>query len=170
MPSQSPVAAHLFALPGTPGACGEKGRSRQCRACFLRKRRSGALPRTAAEDETPAAVNGRRSMERLRDFRPWIHAAIRHLHFAGFDGEAYVLAAALEGAYGSALEMVEAIGGAVLRVERALGADIPEEVGAAFRCAHDEVSRTLAALQAAAARSVPRSLPPDGGLATCCSS
>lgn len=131
--------------------------------------RSPAAHRGRGRDPREA-VNGRRSMERLRDFRPWIHAAIRHLHFAGFDGEAYVLAAALEGAYGSALEMVEAIGGAVLRVERALGADIPEEVGAAFRCAHDEVSRTLAALQAAAARSVPRSLPPDGGLATCCSS
>ena len=86
-------------------------------------------------------------MENLRDFRPDLHAAIRYLHGAGFDGEAYVLAAAMEGAYGTALEMVQAIGGAVLRVERALGEDLPKEVHAVFQRALEEVSRAVVALQ-----------------------
>ena len=85
-------------------------------------------------------------MHNLRDFRPDLHAAIGDLHRAGFDGEAYVLAASMEGAYSSALEMVQAIHAAVLRVERALGADIPREVSAAFQCALAEVARVVAAL------------------------
>lgn len=85
-------------------------------------------------------------MHNLRDFRPDLRAAIEQLHRAGFDGEAWVLAAALEGAYSSALEMVQAIAGAVRRIESALGSDVPREVGAAFQRALGEVSRVVAAL------------------------
>jgi hypothetical protein len=85
-------------------------------------------------------------MHDLRDFRPDLHSAIEHLHLAGYDGEAYVLAASMEGAYVTALEMVSAIGGAVLRVERALGADIPREVQSAFQRAMTEVRKAIPAL------------------------
>lgn len=82
-------------------------------------------------------------MHDLRDFRPDLQSAIEQLHLAGFDGEAYVLASSMEGAYGTALEMVSAIGGAVLRVERALGADIPREVHSAFQRAMAEVRKAI---------------------------
>lgn len=85
-------------------------------------------------------------MHDLRDFRPDLQSAIEQLHLAGFDGEAYVLAASLEGAYATALEMVSAIGGAVLRVEHALGADIPREVQSAFQRAMAEVRKAVPAL------------------------
>jgi hypothetical protein len=85
-------------------------------------------------------------MHNLRDFRPDLHCAIEQLHIAGFDGEAYVLAASMEGAYGTALEMLSAIGGAVLRVERALGSDIPGEVQSAFQRALTEVRKAIPAL------------------------
>ena len=85
-------------------------------------------------------------MHNLRDFRPDLHAAIECLHIAGFDGEAYVLAASMEGAYSSALEMLSAIGGAVLRVERGLGPNIPDEVEAAFQRALTEVRKAVPAL------------------------
>ena len=85
-------------------------------------------------------------MHDLRDFRPDLQSAIEQLHLAGFDGEAYVLAASMEGAYVTALEMVSAIGGAVLRVERALGADIPREVQSAFQRAMAEVRKAVPAL------------------------
>jgi len=85
-------------------------------------------------------------MHNLRDFRPDLQAAIEQLHVAGFDGEAYVLAASMEGAYGTALEMLSAIGGAVLRVEKFLGPDIPGEVQAAFQRALIEVRKALPAL------------------------
>jgi hypothetical protein len=110
-------------------------------------------------------------MHDLRDFRPDLHAAIGDLHRAGFDGEAYVLAASMEGAYSSALEMVQAIRAAVLRVERALGADIPREVSAAFQCALAEVARVVTALtslNADTARSALVGTPPE--LARCSSS
>ena len=86
------------------------------------------------------------SMHDLRDFRPDLQSAIEQLHLAGYDGEAYVLAASMEGAYATALEMVAAIGGAVLRVEQALGADIPREVQSAFRRAMAEVRKAVPAL------------------------
>jgi hypothetical protein len=86
-------------------------------------------------------------MQNLRDFRPDLHAAIGSLHRAGFDAEGYVLAAAMEGAYGSALEMAQAIGHAVLRVERVLGEDIPTEVRRTFADATAEVARVVAALR-----------------------
>lgn len=82
-------------------------------------------------------------MHNLRDFRPDLRTAIDHLHEAGFDGEAYVLAAALEGAYDSALEMLSAIGSAVLRVERGLGTSLPIEVRAAFQRSLVEVRKAL---------------------------
>lgn len=85
-------------------------------------------------------------MQNPRDFRPVLRDAIGGLHRAGFDGHAYVLTAAMEGAYGTSLEMVQAIRGAVLRVERALGEDIPREVRLAFQGALAEVTRVLAAL------------------------
>lgn len=85
-------------------------------------------------------------MHNLRDFRPDLQSAIESLHIAGFDGEAYVLAASMEGAYGTALEMVSAIGGAVLRVERSLGSDLPEDVQTAFRRAMTEVRKAVPAL------------------------
>ena len=85
-------------------------------------------------------------MHDLRDFRPDLQSAIEQLHLAGFDGEAYVLAASMEGAYATALEMVSAIGGAVLRVERALGADIPRDVKSAFQRAMAEVRKAVPAL------------------------
>ncbi|HEX6927104.1 MAG TPA: hypothetical protein VF167_16895 [Longimicrobiaceae bacterium] len=87
-------------------------------------------------------------MHNLRDFRPDVRLAIEQLHRAGFDGEAYVLASALEGAYSSALEMVQAIAGAVRRVERTLGADAPREVRASFRRALEEVARVVVVLGA----------------------
>lgn len=85
-------------------------------------------------------------MHNLRDFRPDVRLAIEQLHRAGLDGEAYVLASALEGAYSSALEMVQAIAGAVRRVDRTLGADAPREVRASFRRTLDEVARVVAVL------------------------
>lgn len=85
-------------------------------------------------------------MHNLRDFRPDLRAAIDHLHRAGFDGEAWVIAAALEGAYGSALEMVQSIAGAVRRVEGALGSELPGDVATAFQRALEEVSRVVMAL------------------------
>lgn len=85
-------------------------------------------------------------MQNLRDFRPDLRAAVGSLHQAGYDGEAYVLAAAMEGAYASALEMAQAIGNAVRRVERTLGSDIPMDVAAAFQRSLAEVGRVVAAL------------------------
>lgn len=82
-------------------------------------------------------------MHNLRDFRPDLRTAIDHLHEAGFDGEAYVLTAALEGAYASAHEMLSAIGSAVLRVERGMGPALPSEVKAAFQRALLEVRKAL---------------------------
>lgn len=110
-------------------------------------------------------------MHDLRDFRPDLRAAIGVLHRAGFDGEAYVLAASMEGAYGSALEMVQAIRAAVIRVERALGADLPREASAAFQHALAEVARVVAALTSLNGSSAPSALadtPPE--LARCPSS
>jgi hypothetical protein len=110
-------------------------------------------------------------MHDLRDFRPDLRGAIGCLHHAGFDGEAYVLASAMEGAYASSLEMVQAIGAAVLRVERALGADLPAEVGHAFRAILAEVARAAAALAALNRR--PADQPPGEAaqvLAACSSS
>lgn len=103
-------------------------------------------------------MTGTPVMHNLRDFRPDLHAAIGYLHGAGFDGEAYVIAAALQGAYGTALEMVQAIRAAVLRVEHARGAELPGEVTAAFGRALAEVARVVAALTPlnAAPASVPR--------------
>lgn len=85
-------------------------------------------------------------MQNPRDFRPDLRAAIGSLHRAGFDGHAYVLAAAMEGAYGTSLEMVQAIRAAVLRVERALGEEIPNEARSAFQSALSEVARVLTAI------------------------
>lgn len=85
-------------------------------------------------------------MQNLRDFRPDLRAAIGTLHRAGYDGEAYVLAASLEGAYSTALEMAQAIRAAALRVDRALGADLPAEARAALQGALAEVARVVAAL------------------------
>lgn len=89
--------------------------------------------------------------ERLRDFRPELRSAVERLHRAGFDGEAYVLMAAMEGAYGSALEMVRAIGGAVTRVQRSLGGAAPVEVRAALEAVLREIGRMAAALAPAPA-------------------
>lgn len=85
-------------------------------------------------------------MHDLRDFRPDLHVAIEYLHLAGFFGEAHVLAASMQGAYGTALEMLGAIGGAVLRVERGLGAELPTEVQAVFQSALAEVRKAVPGL------------------------
>lgn len=85
-------------------------------------------------------------MQNLRDFRPDLRAAIGSLHRAGYDGEAYVLAKSLEGAYTTALEMVQAIRAAVLRVDRTLGADLPGEARAALQGVLADVTRVMAAL------------------------
>src|SRR5690606_20600815 len=116
-----------------------------------------AVARTAAHEHTScASPHLRRSevtasrthqgMHDLRDFRPDLRGAIGSLHRAGFDGEAYVLAVALEGAYESALDMAQAIGGAVLRVQRALEGELPDDARAALQSAHTEVVRVVAAL------------------------
>lgn len=85
-------------------------------------------------------------MHDLRDFRPDLMTAIEHLHTAGFDGEAYVIAASLEGAYGTSLDMLAAIGAAVLRVERGLGTDIPPQVRDAFGRALTEMRKAIPSL------------------------
>src|SRR5690606_35327970 len=89
---------------------------------------------------------GPQPMHNLRDFRPDVRDACEELRRSGFDREAYVLIASMEGAYSTALEMLQAIGGAVLRVERALGAELPGDVSAAFQRALAEVARVVAAL------------------------
>lgn len=80
-----------------------------------------------------------------------------------------MLIASMAGAYGTALEMVQAIGGAVLRVQRALGTEPPAEVSAAFQRALDEVARVVAALTSAEAAS-PVALPSAPAGTTPCSS
>ena len=84
--------------------------------------------------------------ERLRDFRPELRVAIDRLQRAGFVGEAYVLTAAMEGAYGSALEMVRAIGAAVTRVQRSVGGAAPVDVLAALEAVLREIGRMVIAL------------------------
>lgn len=101
--------------------------------------------------------------ERLRDFRPELRTAIARLHGAGFDGEAYVLAAAMEGAYGSALEMVRSIGGAVIRVQRSLGGAAPVDVRAALEAVLREIGRMVVVLTPPAAElAAPISMPVCG--------
>lgn len=85
-------------------------------------------------------------MHDLRDFRPDLYMAIEYLHLAGFFGEAHVLAASMQGAYGTASEMLGAIGDAVLRVERGLGAEIPGEVRAVFQSTLAEVRKAVPGL------------------------
>lgn len=84
--------------------------------------------------------------ERLRDFRPELRVAIDRLHGAGFIREAYVLTAAMEGAYGSSLEMVRAIGAAVARVQGSLGGAAPVDVRAALEAVLREIGRMVVAL------------------------
>jgi hypothetical protein len=82
----------------------------------------------------------------LRDFRPDLRSAIDQLREAGYYGEAFVLTAALEGAYRTASEMVGGIGGAVLRVERRLGANLPVHVVATLDSVLDEIRKVCPAL------------------------
>ena len=105
-----------------------------------------AFPGDDAETAGPSSTHVLLPMHNLRDFRPDLHSAIDQLHFAGFDGEAYVLAASMEGAYATAVEMLAAIGGAVLRVERGLGTEAPLEVKAAFQRALAEVRKAVPSL------------------------
>jgi hypothetical protein len=85
-------------------------------------------------------------MHDFRDFRPELRGAIEQLSDAGFYGEAFVLTAALEGAYASASDMVSGIGDAVLRVERSLGSHIPGEVGHSFERVLTEIRKVCPAL------------------------
>ena len=91
-----------------------------------------------------------RMNEGLRDFRPELRAAIERLHRAGFDPEAYVLTASLEGAYGSALEMVRSIGGAVARVHRSVSGVAPVEISGALEAMLREIGEVAAVLTPAA--------------------
>lgn len=102
--------------------------------------------------------------DRLRDFRPDLRAAVERLHRAGFDAEAYVLAASLEGAYGSALEMVRSIGGAVARVQRSLAGAAPGEICVALEVMLREIGDVVTALSPAmvAEVSTPALLPACG--------
>lgn len=85
-------------------------------------------------------------MRDFRDFRPDLRGAIGQLSDAGFYGEAFVLTAALQGAYPSASEMVNGIGDAVLRVERRLGPEIPDGVEEAFDGVLREIRKVCPAL------------------------
>ena len=85
-------------------------------------------------------------MHDLRDFRPDLRSAIDQLRDAGYYGEAFVLAAALEGAYSTASEMVGGIGDAVLRVERRLGVRIPVRVETTLDSVLDEIRKVCPAL------------------------
>jgi hypothetical protein len=85
-------------------------------------------------------------MDDFRDFRPELRGAIDQLSDAGFYGEAFVLTAALEGAYSTASEMVNGIGDAVLRVERSLGPHMPDHVGSSFDRVLTEIRKVCPAL------------------------
>jgi len=82
----------------------------------------------------------------LRDFRPELRTAIDELRDAGYTDEAFVLTASMEGAYCTAAEMLDGIGGAVLRMERRLGPDVPADVDRAFDHTLAEIRKVLPAL------------------------
>lgn len=101
----------------------------------------------AATLETPdEGAPMRVPLNNLRDFRPELRSAIDQLRDAGFHSEAFVLTASMEGAYCTATEMLGGIGGAVLRMERRLGPEVPSGVTAAFTHALDEIRKVLPAL------------------------
>jgi hypothetical protein len=89
---------------------------------------------------------GRERASSIRDFRPELRSAVEHLRDAGYHREAFVLIASMEGAYCTATEMLGGIGGAVLRMERRLGPEVPTEVSAAFAHALTEIRKVLPAL------------------------
>lgn len=101
---------------------------------------------TASYERAHPEEPGRERISTIRDFRPELRSAVEHLREAGYHREAFVLTASMEGAYCTATEMLGGIGGAVLRMERRLGPEVPSEVSTAFDHALTEIRKVLPAL------------------------
>lgn len=93
---------------------------------------------TACPDAPP-----REPVQSIRDFRPELRSAIDLLSEAGYEREAFVLIASMEGAYSTASEMLAGIGEAVLRMSQRLGPELPVPVETAFSHAMDEIRKAL---------------------------